>query len=207
MDSAQCYELHFPHSVACLSVQLPRAWVGRWLTQVDSRAPRIVPRDRGWGQVLSTMGLQIGRDLALATAMPAGVLSDHLGALLSVILEPLPEPVGPALRGVHARSLALLHEQLAQPGLRAEAVARQAGVSPRTLHRSFAAQGTTFAGTLRRLRLEQAVCLLSQPRLAHIAVSELGRRCGFADASHFVREFQRAHGTTPARWRRARGCV
>ena len=31
-----------------------------------------------------------------------------------------------------------------------------------------------------------------------------GRRCGFADASHFVREFQRQFRTTPARWRRER---
>lgn len=71
----------------------------------------------------------------------------------------------------------------------------------RTLHRGFSAQGATFAGALRRLRLEHAAQLLSQSRLARLTVAEIGRRCGFADASHFVREFQRARGITPGRWR------
>lgn len=49
VDSAQRYELYFPESVAVMSVQLPRHWVGRWLTQVDSTGPRVVVRERGWG--------------------------------------------------------------------------------------------------------------------------------------------------------------
>jgi len=73
-------------------------------------------------------------------------------------------------------------------------------VSLRTLHRAFAAQGHTFAGTLRELRLARAGELLRRPQLAH--VGEIGRRCGFADASHFPRAFLRAMGVSPAQWRR-----
>jgi len=44
--------------------------------------------------------------------------------------------------------------------------------------------------------------LLRRPQLAHVAVGEIGRRCGFADPSHFARAFQRAMGVSPAQWRR-----
>lgn len=68
VDSAQAYELHFPDAVACLSVQMPRVWVGRWLAEPESRAPRVVPRDQGWGKSMSALCLQLGEDPLLALA-------------------------------------------------------------------------------------------------------------------------------------------
>jgi AraC family transcriptional regulator, positive regulator of tynA and feaB len=79
------------------------------------------------------------------------------------------------------------------------------GISVRTLHRAFSAQGRSFGGTLRKLRLEEAQRLLEAPFLARLSVSEVGRRCGFADASHFVREFHQATGMTPGHLRKIRG--
>ncbi len=48
IDSARRYELHCPESVTVMSVQLPRQWVGQWLSQVECAAPRAVLRDQGW---------------------------------------------------------------------------------------------------------------------------------------------------------------
>lgn len=204
VDAAQAYELHFPHSVACLSVQMPRAWVGRWLARLDQQAPRVVARDQGWGRALSALCLQLGDDPGLAAQYPQAVLADQVGAMLSSALEPVAPERQAASDGLAARALKLLREQFAQPGLTADRVAQELGVSARTLHRAFASQDTSFAGHLRALRVVEAAQLLAQPRLARLTVAEVGRRSGFADASHFVREFQRAHGVTPARWRRLR---
>lgn len=142
-----------------------------------------------------------------AMAMPPSLLSQHLGAVLSAALEPPGPPGGAAAKDLCERVSDFMRQQLDQPGLAAQDAAQQVGVSLRTLHRNFAAQGMTFAGTLRRLRLERAVQLLVQPQLARLTVAEVGRRCGFADTSHFVREFRRAWGSSPARWRRGRGDV
>jgi AraC family transcriptional activator of tynA and feaB len=141
-------------------------------------------------------------ELLLAASYPPGLLSDQLGAMLAAALEPAPAPSAPASRSIVERARQHLRERLDQPGLVAEAVAQALGISVRTLHRSFAAEQSSFAFALRRLRLEQARHLLAQPRLANLTVGELGRRAGFADASHFVREFQQAFGITPARWRK-----
>src|SRR3989344_1598153 len=50
LDSARPYELHFPEGVHCVSLQLPRAWVGQWLEQAEAPGPRVAWRDQGWGQ-------------------------------------------------------------------------------------------------------------------------------------------------------------
>jgi AraC family transcriptional regulator, positive regulator of tynA and feaB len=202
VDSAQAYELHFPQSLSVMSIKLPREWVGRWLAQVGGAVPRVVARERGWGQALSALCLQFAQEPLLAQSYPPALLSDHLGAMLAAALEPLRSPRGPESRATVERARQLLRERLGYVGLVADTVAQALGVSARTLHRAFAAERTTFAAELRGQRLQQARELLVQPRLAALTVGEIGRRCGFADPSHFVREFRQACGTTPARWRK-----
>lgn len=204
VDSARLYELHFPESVEVMSIQLPRAWVGQWLARVDDPAPRVAHRDQGWGRALSGLCMQFAHDPLLAAGYPAHLLCDQLGAMLAAAIEPIPSEASSARRDLYERALRLQQDQLDQPGLTSQRAAEQLGVSVRTLHRAFAAASTSFTLSLRRIRLAHAAQLLKQPRLANVSVSELGRRCGFVDASHFVREFQRHHLVTPARWRRER---
>jgi AraC-like DNA-binding protein len=201
VDSARPYELHFPDGVHCVSLQLPRAWVGQWLAQAEALGPRVAWRDLGWGQSLGALAVQLARDPGSARALPPALLSDHLGALLSAALEQ-PQAPADAAQGLHAHLMALMAARIDQGGLSAQALANEAGVSLRTLHRAFSAQGGSFAGSLRQMRLARAGDLLRRPQLAHVSVAEIGRRCGFADASHFARAFQRATGTSPSAWRR-----
>ncbi len=202
VDSASLYELHFPESVEVMSIQLPRAWVGQWLARVDDPAPRVAYRDQGWGRALSGLCMQFAHDPLLAAGYPAHLLCDQLGAMLAAAIEPAQPVSSSSHRDLFDRARRLQQDQLDQPGLTSQRAADQLGVSVRTLHRAFAAESTSFALSLRQIRLERAAALLKQDRLANVSVSELGRRCGFVDASHFVREFQRHFLTTPARWRR-----
>ena len=204
VDSAQAYELHFPESVEVMSIQLPRHWVGEWLNQVDGALPRVALCDRGWGRALSGLSLQFAHDPMSALGYPPGLLSDQLGAMLAAALEPPNASGSSAAQDLVSRARRLLQASLDRFGLTAPCVARELGVSVRTLHRAFAAQSTSLALDLRRLRLAHAARLLAQPRLVSVTVVELGRRSGFADGSHFVREFQRQYGVTPARWRSQR---
>lgn len=201
VDSAQAYELHFPQGVACLSVQMPRAWLGEWLTAVDVPNARPVFREQGWGPVLSAMCQQLGRDPALAVQMPAAWVEEQFGCLLGAALEPDPASVTASSQDLHSRAMSWMRERLDQPALRTADLARDLGLSARSLHRAFALAGDTVAGRLRQMRLAQARQLLGQRRLAGLSVAEVGRRCGYTDASHFGRDFQRDTGLTPSRWR------
>jgi AraC family transcriptional regulator, positive regulator of tynA and feaB len=205
VDAAQPYELHFPHSVTCLSVQMPRTWVGGWLRTVDTSTARVAHREQGWGPMLSALCLQLGRQPELALQMAPGWLEDQFGALLGAALEPsaseAPVKAGHAL---HRRAVACMRERLDQPGWRAADLAVELRVSLRTLHRAFTDCGETVAGRWRVLRMDHAGSLLVQPRLSGLTMSEIGRRCGYTDPSHFARDFQRCMGQTPLRWARER---
>ncbi|MFP8777783.1 helix-turn-helix domain-containing protein [Hydrogenophaga sp. RWCD_12] len=205
VDAVQPYELHFPHSVGCLSVQMPRAWVGQWLQTVDTAAARVAHREQGWGAMLSALCLQLGRQPELALQMAPDWLESQFGTLLTAALEPVsPDRQPRPLQALHQKAQQSMLERLDQPGWRAADLAAELGVSLRTLHRAFTDAGETVAGRWRQLRMERARSLLSQPRLAGLAMSDIGLRCGYTDASHFARDFQRAFGQTPLRWVRAR---
>lgn len=204
IDSSRPYALHFPERSTVMSVCLPRPFVNRWLVEAERAAPLPIARDQGWGAPLSALCLVMAQEPLRAGHYPPELLSDHLGAMLSAALDP-PDVPRSAAANLVDRATGYLREQLAQPGIVAQAAADEFGISVRTLHRAFSAQESSFGGTLRKLRLEESRRLLASRSLARLSVSEIGRRCGFADASHFVCEFHQATGMTPGHWRQNRG--
>jgi AraC family transcriptional regulator, positive regulator of tynA and feaB len=83
----------------------------------------------------------------------------------------------------------------------APVIARDFGISERTLHRIFADRGTTFERHVLHLRVEQFRKLLCQPHLARLSIASLATQCGFADAAHATRTFKAVFGVTPRDFR------
>jgi AraC family transcriptional activator of tynA and feaB len=89
--------------------------------------------------------------------------------------------------------------------LRADAVspaeaAAAHGLSVRSLHRLFADAGQTFGGVVRKVRAEGGKRDLA---LTNDTVQAIAMRWGYADASHFCREFKRQYGITTREFRRS----
>ncbi|XBB67348.1 AraC family transcriptional regulator ligand-binding domain-containing protein [Nocardioides sp. WV_118_6] len=101
---------------------------------------------------------------------------------------------------VVARVQALLGSRAAGFGL--DAVAAAMHMSTRTLKRRLHAAGTTFHDLSTDARRTEALHLL---RGSALAVDEIARLLGYADASSFVRAFKRWTGRTPGGYRRAIG--
>jgi AraC family transcriptional activator of tynA and feaB len=74
------------------------------------------------------------------------------------------------------------------------------GLSVRSLHRLFADAGQTFGGVVRKVRVERAKRDLA---LTTDTVQTIAMRWGYADASHFCREFKRHYGITTREFRRS----
>lgn len=115
--------------------------------------------------------------------------------------------------GAEARANLELHRLLPQvqrymlvhlhePGLDIEAIARAQNVSPRTLSRIFATEGTTPMRWLWRQRLAASHRLLLDGSVNN--VTEAAFSVGFSDVSHFGRAFKREFGRLPQTLRRAR---
>jgi AraC-like DNA-binding protein len=77
-------------------------------------------------------------------------------------------------------------------------VAARCAVSMRSLRRHLAAQGQSFRGELRRLRLEYARCALTHTDLP---IDEIARRLGYSEQSALTRAVRRQLGASPSQLR------
>lgn len=117
------------------------------------------------------------------------VLDRHASALLERV---------PPVHSLADRVRAEIADGLRRGELGAAAVARRLRMSPRTLQRRLAAEGTSFAAVLDRVRHEAAVRALAD---RHLSIAEVGFLLGFAELSSFYRAFKRWTGKTPAEFR------
>ncbi|MDI1435805.1 GlxA family transcriptional regulator [Polyangium sorediatum] len=105
---------------------------------------------------------------------------------------------------VVTKAEAILRADLTRP-LDVDALAREVGVTPRTLGRRFvAATGLPPASFLRRLRLEVAAGLL---RSTTDAIATIAARVGYEDERAFRRAFTKDMSDSPSRFRRAGATV
>jgi AraC family transcriptional regulator len=92
----------------------------------------------------------------------------------------------------------LLHEQ-SGAGIRMRVIAREVGVHPVHLSRSFRQHfGTTMRHYLRDLRLRSAC---EEIRRTGHSLSRIALAAGFADQAHFTRVFKQVNGLTPSQFR------
>ena len=131
-------------------------------------------------------------DVRVRDADPAlrRVLEDYLERVLPETDPNLLEAVRTCIReGVNGRLPAI------------EAVANALAMSPRTLQRKLAAQGTSFQELATDVRKDLARQHLIDSRLS---ISEIAFLLGFSDVSTFHRAFKRWTEQTPSAFRRAR---
>lgn len=130
----------------------------------------------------------------------AQALLEHVTGLLA-----RPEPAGgsPPQRFTHTERVCALLK--AQPPVRPPALpaaARALGMSPRTLRRRLAQEGTTYRELSQSRRCEAARELLRNPELTLQGVAV---ELGFSDLTAFHRAFRRWSGRTPGEYRAALG--
>jgi AraC-like DNA-binding protein len=119
------------------------------------------------------------------------------GVLLALALE----NDAPAVDGDRARSdLVLAVRQLvrADPAGDVGPLAPRLGLSPAALRRRLARHGTSLRRLVRDERMGIASLLLRDGRLN---VSEVAIRCGYDSPAKFSRQFRRAFGVLPSRYR------
>jgi AraC-like DNA-binding protein len=96
------------------------------------------------------------------------------------------------------RARAALSEELQAQSVTAHGLAARLKVSVRTLHRSLAAEGTSYRRLLDQLRLDIAKRHLMDDR---VSVAEVAFLVGFSELSAFHRAFRRWTGRTPVAFR------
>ncbi|HXH96084.1 MAG TPA: helix-turn-helix domain-containing protein [Gaiellaceae bacterium] len=93
-------------------------------------------------------------------------------------------------------------ENLGDPHLSPEDIARASFVSTRYLHKLFESEGTSVCRWIRDARLEACRRDLLDPALAHQTILAIASRWGLPVPQHFSRLFRAAYGCSPREFRR-----
>jgi AraC-like DNA-binding protein len=96
-----------------------------------------------------------------------------------------------------ARIQSIIRDRLADPDLDPRAIAADAGISLRYVHKLFTERGSSCLEFIYSLRLDRAAHLLSRRSGKAQPLSEIAYACGFRDYSHFARKFSRRFGYSP----------
>jgi AraC-like DNA-binding protein len=207
LDSSLGHYLNFVQAFDNVHLVLPEAWLGQWLPDPGAFVGRPLPSDAIWARALTTFVAQLIPEDLQHGALPTSLIVDHVGALLALCANQISgESKLPALRQRQLRDLVreAIVQRCTEHSLGALEIALALGISVRTLHRTLAACGQTFGGLLTNARVALATRMLESPLMARLTISEIGRRAGFADPSHFARVFRRQSGLTPAQVRHGR---
>jgi AraC-like DNA-binding protein len=121
-------------------------------------------------------------------------LHDVLLRYADLSLSKLPRP-----ESVTERVKSLVTEQLASSEFSLEGTARTLHMSPRTLGRRLADEGTTFKEIVDELRKSVALHYVAS---RDIGLSEVALLAGFTETPSFYRAFRRWTGTTPSQYRK-----
>jgi len=93
-------------------------------------------------------------------------------------------------------------QNLSDPALSPQLVAKHFGISIRYVHKLFASIGTTFTMYVTARRLEDLSSDLLSPGRSRRSVAELAHHWGFCDLSVFNRAFRRRFGCSPTEYRK-----
>jgi AraC-like DNA-binding protein len=206
LDSYLPHQIKLPEfSITHLRMSL--GWIQQWLNTPASLVGRVLPHDAGWSRALSSFVARLTPEFIVNPPIPEHLVVDHVGVTLALIANEINhagrEP-GAAERSLFERISEILAQRSVESALTVDDVARDAGISTRTLHRCLAAHGHTFGERLIDERFRRAIHMLSFPANDRLPVGEIGRRAGFADPSHFARSVRQRTGMTPSAIRRSR---
>ncbi|MGW3078743.1 MULTISPECIES: helix-turn-helix domain-containing protein [unclassified Kitasatospora] len=151
-------------------------------------------------QFLRTLVVQSRAHRARPGNHLARSVCDIVAVLVAELLErEAPERPGGAAE-LLARIRAHIEENLADPDLAPESIARSQHISVRYLHKLFQQDGTTVGQFVRQRRLDACRRELERPSRRQRSVSAVAHRWGFVSHSHFSRTFRDAYGLSPREW-------
>lgn len=197
-DSARPYVCSFPEGDNQIVLTVPRSLLLDHMSNVEHFLSRTLDSQSPVGSLARTMLMEVWSTQALPDSVGER-LNASLLDVLSTAFESTFETCDTArnphqieqMQRVKQFLLANLHDQ----ELTIDTVAQATYVSPRTLNRLFAKEGTTAIRWLWHQRLSACHNALLKGHFQH--VSDAALTFGFTNLSHFSRAFKNTYGVSP----------
>ncbi len=197
-DTTRPFDYVLPDGDDQIVLDIPRALLRACLPNADAFVCTVLSGGSKLGGLVGQMLQDVGADGPRADAAIAARLGTTVVHLLATAFE-VESGKSAAVPRVGPRTLekvkAFMQHHLSEPGLDVATIARENNVSVRSLHRLFAADGTTAMRWLWQQRL--LACYKTLAAGHDHRVSDVAVMCGFSNFSHFSRSFRQAFGMLP----------
>jgi AraC-like DNA-binding protein len=197
-----------PPAARYVSIRLPRKAMAARTVDLDTRLPKLIPRDSEALQLLLDYARCLLKRPAFSSPELQRPVAAHVYDLAALAIGATRDAAeiahGRGLRAARMRAIkADIAENIGQGRLSLAEVAARHRLSLRSLQLMFEADGTTFTDFVLGERLARAHEMLVSPRFADQAISAIAFDVGFGDLSYFNRTFRRRFGYTPSEVRAA----
>ncbi|PDT79010.1 AraC family transcriptional regulator [Bradyrhizobium sp. C9] len=192
-----------PSLTRFLSLRLRRNALTPLVSYPEDALMRPVPRDTEALKLLTFYLQKLIRMEPMSAPELRQAIVTHIYDLVALVIGATRDAAAVAKdRGLRAARLAAakadIHARLSDLDLTLITVAARQNLSPRSLQRLFADEGTSFTEFVLNARLTQSHRLLTNPRWGDRNISSLAFEAGFGDLSYFNRTFRRRYGASPS---------
>lgn len=205
-DTSREYTIEASDHTRALMLLIPQEESRTWLPAAAALAGNAVPSG-GLDRVVLASLTTLLREPSALDADSQHALQDAAVSLIERALTSRVRELG--LRRPHSeatleRIRRYVRENLTDPQLTVDSLARDLGIARRTLYNLFETTGTTPRAYIQQERLLRARDMLLNPAWRDAPVSDIARFAGFADPAHFSRAFTARYGVPPGVWRARR---
>lgn len=125
----------------------------------------------------------------------AGEVANLIGATIDITDAKTRQPLKPV--SLPIRNILQYIEQHWNQPISLAALGKRFGISPRSIHNHFAAEGTTPNRHIKQVRLRHARKML-QNAVAATTVTSVAVKCGFSNMGHFAKDYRNEFGEAPS---------
>lgn len=202
-DTHRPYALSYPANNRSMVIMFPHEAVDLPPDEIASVTAVRFPSNTGLGRVINPFFVELGRNLEeLHGTHASRLVHSALDLLVTMISQELQrDPDANPARSLVREVREFILENLPDPDLSPEKIARAHYISTRHLYTIFSADGATVSAWIRQRRLEYIRRDLADPVHAARPVSNIAAHWGLLDAAHFSRAFKTEFGISPSAYR------
>lgn len=199
IDSRTKSEFHYLEGTRHISFHLPCDVLEKRLNNSRPKVCETMSSSQPVGNVIGNFIHQIVAQHELFNDSEHAAMEEALITMLAPMADDQ-ESQGGSLRN-YANIVAYIDSRL-QDELTPELIAREVGVSVRSLYRFFEDRDRSLSKYIRQQRLKRCAKQLHSREHMHENLTNIAYRWGFKDSAHFSRSFRNQYGMSPRDYRR-----
>jgi len=199
----RCYRMVTPCEGT--SLFLPRQLLQRWIPSPFDITATSLSKTSPFGKALAATLEALTPSSINGMPVAPDAVTEQICCMLALTAGPPKAILTSYKEALFHRFYQSLRSRCCEHDFDQSALAREHGLSTRTIQATFSCAGTSFGQELLSMRMRRARWFLDDVRYDKKSVSEIANLLGYRHANHFITHFHRVFGASPAAYRKARG--